>query len=158
MRYSLMRYAYTQLMKISLGEKGAYFKPGFFEFPDDEILLNDINIQNSHIMVGDSIYFIPCLNQDSNQYEGYFPNANFNSIINFKSIINYKENRERGEYLKLDGNFTVINAYLLGGKIIPFQNTKNVLNSKDLRFTPITLIINPDHKLYFLEQIFYDQD
>ena len=158
MRYSLMRYAYTQLMKISLGEKGAYFKPGFFEFPDDEILLNDINIQNSHIMVGDSIYFIPCLNQDSNQYEGYFPNANFNSIINFKSIINYKENRERGEYLKLDGNFTVINAYLLGGKIIPFQNTKNVLNSKDLRFTPITLIINPDQKKFAQGNIIYDND
>ena len=48
MRYSLMRYAYTQLMKISLGEKGAYFQPAFFEFPDDDILLNDMEVQNSH--------------------------------------------------------------------------------------------------------------
>ena len=46
MRYSLMRYAYTQFMKISLGEKGAYFKPAFFEFPDDNMLLNDSNLSN----------------------------------------------------------------------------------------------------------------
>ena len=159
MRYSLMRYAYTQLMKISLGEKGAYFKPAFFEFPEDNNLLNDMDIQNSHIMVGDSIYFIPCLSPDQNDYDGYFPNANFNSITSFKSVINYKgDDNTKGEFLKLNGSMTTINAFLLGGKIIPFQNTKNVLNSKDLRFTPISIIINPDHRKYAQGNIIYDND
>ena len=129
MRYSLMRYAYTQLMKISTGEKGAYFKPAFFEFPEDNTLLNDMNVQNSHIMVGDSIYFIPCLNKDQKKYEGYFPNSNFNSIVNFKSVLSYTENQKEGVFLNLDGNFTAINAYLRGGKIIPFQNTRRKNNS-----------------------------
>ena len=99
-----MRYAYTQLMKISTGEKGAYFKPAFFEFPEDDTLLNDMNVQNSHIMVGDSIYFIPCLNRDQKKYEGYFPNANFNSIVNFKRILSYSENTKEGVFLNLERN------------------------------------------------------
>ena len=158
MRYSLMRYAYTQLMKISLGEKAAYFQPGFFEFPNDDILLNNMEVQNSHIMVGDSIYFIPCTTPEQNNYQGYFPNAHFNSIVNFKSIYNYKENTNQGDFLYLDGNMTAINAFILGGKIIPFQNTKNVLNSKDLRFTPIILIINPNQNKYAQGSVIYDND
>ena len=158
MRYSLMRYSYTQFMKISLGEKAAYFKPAFFEFPEDDILLNDMNVQNSHIMIGDSIYFIPCLSIEQNEYKGYFPNANFNSIVTFKTIFNYKDNTNKGEFLFLDGSMTKISAFLLGGKIIPFQNTKNVLNSRDLRFTKISLIINPDERKYAQGNIIYDND
>ena len=158
MRYSLMRYAYTQLMKISTGEKGAYFKPAFFEFPEDDTLLNNMDVQNSHIMVGDSIYFIPCLNKDQKKYEGYFPNSHFNSIVDFKSVLSYTENKKEGVFLNLDGNFTTINAYLRGGKIIPFQNTQKVYSSRDLRFTPISLIINPDHKKYSEGSVIYDND
>ena len=40
---------------ISLGIKGSYFKPCFFEFPGDTILLNEMNILNTHIMLGDSL-------------------------------------------------------------------------------------------------------
>ena len=159
MRYSLMRYAYTQLMKISLGQKGAYFKPAFFEFRDDDTLLNDMEVQNSHIMVGDSIYFVPCLNKDQNDYKGYFPNANFNSIVDFKSVYNYKkDSNNKGDFIFLNGKMTTINAFLLGGKIIPFQNTENVLNSKDLRNTPITLIINPDQNKYASGNVIFDND
>ena len=159
MRYSLMRYAYTQLMEISLGKKGAYFKPGFFEFPEDDILLTDMEVQNTHIMVGDSIYFIPCLNKEQNDYKGYFPNANFNSIVDFKSIYNYKkEEGNQGSYLSLNGGMTTINAFLLGGKIIPFQNTAKVLNSKDLRYTPISLIINPDQNNFASGHVIFDND
>ena len=159
MRYSLMRYAYTQLMKISLGQKGAYFKPAFFEFLDDETLLNDMEVQNTHIMVGDSIYFIPCLKKEQSDYKGYFPNANFNSIVDFKSIYNYKpDSNNKGEFLFLSGKMTTINAFLLGGRIIPFQNTENVLNSKDLRKTPIKLIINPDQNKFAKGNVIFDND
>ena len=43
LKYSLLRYTYTQMFLISLGIKGSYFKPCFFEFPDDSILLNEMN-------------------------------------------------------------------------------------------------------------------
>ena len=156
---NLMRYAYTQFMLISLGKKGAYFKPGFFEFKEDDILLNNMEVQNTHIMVGDAIYFIPCLNKEQDDYKGYFPNANFNSIINFKNVFNYKkEKNNKGDFIYLNGNMTNINAFLLGGKIIPMQNTEKVLNSKDLRETPINLIINPDQNKYAKGNIIFDND
>ena len=53
---------------------------------------------------------------------------------------------------------TTINAFLLGGKIIPMQNTEKVLNSKDLRETPINLIINPDQNKYAKGNIIFDND
>ena len=159
MRYSLMRYAYSQFMQISLGKKGAYFKPAFFEFPEDDILLKDMEIQNTHIMVGDSIYFIPCLDKAQSNYKGYFPNANFNSIVNLKPIYTYnKDNSNSGAFISLNGDMTTINAFLLGGKIIPFQNTQKVLNSRDLRNTPISLIINPDHNNFASGNVIFDND
>ena len=158
MRYSLMRYAYSQFMLISLGKKGAYFKPAFFEFPEDDTLLNDMEIQNTHIMVGDSIYFIPCLNREQSDYKGYFPNANFNSIIDLKNILTYNKDNNSGSYIILNGGMTTINAFLLGGKIIPFQNTAKVLNSKDLRSTPISLIINPDQNNLANGYVMFDND
>ena len=158
MRYSLMRYAYSQFMLISLGKKGAYFKPAFFEFPEDDTLLNDMEIQNTHIMVGDSIYFIPCLNREQSNYKGYFPNANFNSIIDLKNILTYNKDNNSGSYIILNGGMTTINAFLLGGKIIPFQNTAKVLNSKDLRSTPISLIINPDQNNLANGYVMFDND
>jgi alpha-glucosidase (family GH31 glycosyl hydrolase) len=158
MRYSLMRYAYSQFMLISLGKKGAYFKPAFFEFPEDDTLLNDMEIQNTHIMVGDSIYFIPCLNREQSDYRGYFPNANFNSIVDLKNILTYNKDNNSGSYIILNGGMTTINAFLLGGKIIPFQNTAKVLNSKDLRSTPISLIINPDQNNLANGYVIFDND
>ena len=158
MRYSLMRYAYSQFMLISLGKKGAYFKPAFFEFPEDDTLLNDMEIQNTHIMVGDSIYFIPCLNREQSDYKGYFPNANFNSIVDLKNILTYNKDNNSGSYIILNGGMTTINAFLLGGKIIPFQNTAKVLNSKDLRSTPISLIINPDQNNLANGYVMFDND
>ena len=158
MRYSLMRYAYSQFMLISLGKKGAYFKPAFFEFPEDDTLLNDMEIQNTHIMVGDSIYFIPCLNREQSDYKGYFPNANFNSIVDLKNILTYNKDHNSGSYIILNGGMTTINAFLLGGKIIPFQNTAKVLNSKDLRSTPISLIINPDQNNLANGYVMFDND
>ena len=158
MRYSLMRYAYSQFMLISLGKKGAYFKPAFFEFPEDDTFLNDMEIQNTHIMVGDSIYFIPCLNREQSDYKGYFPNANFNSIVDLKNILTYNKDNNSGSYIILNGGMTTINAFLLGGKIIPFQNTAKVLNSKDLRSTPISLIINPDQNNLANGYVMFDND
>jgi hypothetical protein len=96
---------------------------------------------------------------EQSDYKGYFPNANFNSIINYKSVFNYNiNNNNKGDYLLLNGNMNTINAFLLGGKIIPFQNTKKVLNSKDLRNIPISIIINPDNNKFANGNIIFDND
>ena len=41
-RYSLIRYIYSQLFLISLNEKGSFFKPLMFEFPEERISYEDI--------------------------------------------------------------------------------------------------------------------
>ena len=60
MKYSLIRYFYTQLMMISIGKKGAFFKPLFFEFPnDDNVYTTDI--MDIYAMVGDGLIQIKML-------------------------------------------------------------------------------------------------
>ena len=51
-KYSLIRYYYTNLFMISVTGNGTFYKPLFFEFPDDDSAYTDI-IYN--VMLGDSI-------------------------------------------------------------------------------------------------------
>jgi alpha-glucosidase (family GH31 glycosyl hydrolase) len=51
MRYSLLRYIYTNLFRISLGEKGSIFKPLFFEYYTDE---NTVIDMAESFMLGDA--------------------------------------------------------------------------------------------------------
>jgi hypothetical protein len=67
-------------------------------------------------------------------------------------------NKNKGDYLLLNGNMNTIKAFLLGGKFIPFHNTKKVLNSKDLRNIPISIIINPDNNKFANGNIIFDND
>ena len=41
-RYSLLRYMYSQLFLISLNEKGSFFKPVMFVYPEDQSSYEDI--------------------------------------------------------------------------------------------------------------------
>ena len=51
-RYSLIRYFYSQLFLVSLNEKGAFFKPVMFEYPLDKNSYDDIE---SKIMLGEAL-------------------------------------------------------------------------------------------------------
>ena len=62
LRYSLIRYIYSQLFLISLNEKGSFFKPLMFEFPEDETSYEDIE---SRIMFGEA--FLLCTFYDNNE-------------------------------------------------------------------------------------------
>ena len=157
LRYSLLRYFYSQLFLISIGQKGSFFKPLFFEFPNDIITYNS-QIMNSHIMVGSSFLFIPNLNKGTEDYQGYFPNSNWNSFPNGNLLINYNNSADKGTYKILKGDFTTVNLFLRGGSIIPYQNTSNVLSTEDLRNKPIELIINPNEHYNAEGDLFYDND
>lgn len=158
LKYSLLRYTYSQFFLISLGLKGAYFKPCFFEFPDDSILINEMNILNTHIMLGDSLLFIPNLNDHESDYLGYFPNSHFNKFPDGVSFTNYIKDRNMGQFKELSGGFLDINIFLRGGKIIPYQNNTNITCTKDLRYKKTSIIINPDHKNKANGHIIYDSD
>ena len=157
-KYSLLRYTYTQFFRISLGEKGAYFKPVFFEFPEDKILFDEMNVLNTHIMLGDSVYFIPNLNKLDSNYIGYFPNCNFNKFPEGNSFVDYEEGKNMGQFKELNGGYLDINIFLRGGKIIPYQNTDYVSSTNDLRNIRTTLIINPDQNKKATGFVIYDTD
>ena len=158
LKYSLLRYTYTQFFMISLGIKGAYFKPVFFEFPEDDLLFDEMNILNTYIMLGDSLLFIPNLNKLDSNYAGYFPNCNFNKFPEGNSFVNYEPERKVGHFKELNGGYLDINIFLRGGKIIPYQNSDNVASTNDLRTRRTSLIINPDQNQQAVGNVIYDTD
>ena len=159
LKYSLLRYTYTQIFLISLGMKAAYFKPCFFEFPNDDFLINNNYVLNTHIMLGDSFLFIPNLNERENDYLGYIPNENFNKFPEGTSVKNYNKNSENGNLMFLNGEYLTINLFLRGGKIIPYQNvTENITCSRDLRYSMVNLVINPDSNKKAEGQLLFDSD
>ena len=158
LKYSLLRYTYTQIFMISLGIKGAYFKPVFFEFPEDDILFNEMNVLNSHIMLGDSLLFIPNLSKLDSNYLGYFPNSNFNKFPEGNNFVEYIKDRSMGQFKELNGGYLDINIFLRGGKIIPYQNSDKVSSTNDLRNKRTSLVINPDHNKQAKGNVIFDTD
>ena len=157
-RYSLLRYFYSQLFLISLNEKGSFFKPLMFEFPNDEYSYIDIE---SKIMIGDAIFICAFFESEETDKEFIFPNANFNLYPSGKNIINYSDENDINLRKKiLSGKLSELHIFLRGGYIIPMQNTFNkyILNTHYLRKEKLNLIINPDNEGYSKGVIFFDND
>jgi len=81
LRYSLLRYMYSQLFLISLNEKGSFFKPIIFAFPEEENSYKDIE---SKIMLVDA--FLICAFYEVNERDKEFilPKSGFNKYPNGK--------------------------------------------------------------------------
>ena len=158
-RYSLLRYFYSQMFKISLGESGSFFKPLFFNFPNDNNTYDNID---SNAMIGDAFYLIPNFNIDDNikDIESYFPNANWNYFPLFTSFINFDKNKESGSKINLKGDYDKIHLFMRGGFIIPYQDTfsTSIKNSRDLRNHPTQIIINPDENYNAEGEVIFDDD
>jgi alpha-glucosidase (family GH31 glycosyl hydrolase) len=145
---------YSQFFLISLNEKGSFFKPLMFEFPEDKASYEDIE---SKIMFGES--FLLCTFYGSSEGAKKFnlPNSNFNEYPSGKSIINSgKENN----MLELSGKLDKLYLFLRGGSIVPSQNTfdKFILNSLKLRDEKLNIIINPDELKQGKGVLFFDND
>lgn len=153
-RYSLLRYLYSQLFLISLNEKSSIFKPVMFEFPNDENSYKDIE---SKVMFGEA--FLICTFCNDNEDEKIFelPDSNFNEYLSGKSIMN---DGEENTTIKLSGNLDLLHIFLRGGYIVPYQNTfdKYILNSQKLREEKINLIINVNAIKQSKGIIFFDND
>ena len=81
LRYSLLRYMYSQLFLISLNEKGSLFKQIIFAFPEEENSYKDIE---SKIMLVDA--FLICAFYEVNKRDKEFilPKSGFNKYPNGK--------------------------------------------------------------------------
>ena len=153
-RYSLIRYIYSQLFLISLNEKGSFFKPLMFEFPEEKISYEDIE---SRIMFGEA--FLICAFYDNNEDEKEFdlPKSNFNKYPTGVSIMNYEEGNKK---IKLSGKLDQLHIFLRGGYIVPYQNTfdKYILNTMKLREEKLNLIVNVDNLGKSKGVLFFDND
>ena len=161
LRYSLIRYIYSQFFLISLNEKGSFFKPLMFEFPDDETSYENIE---DKIMIGEALFLCAFYEDNTNSKQFKFPNANFNKFPEGKSVTKYieskPENKERNKAIELSGNLDEIHLFVRGGFIIPYQdvNEKYIINTKKLRNEKINLIINIDSYNQSKGELFYDND
>ena len=163
LRYTLIKYIYSQFFLISLNEKGAYFKPLMFEFPEDDTSYENIE---DKIMVGEGLLLCAFYDDNQNAKKFKFPNANFNSFPDGKSIVshvaddNSNNNLEKNKVIELSGNLDVIHLFVRGGFILPYQDTneKYIINTKQLRNEKINLIINIDDFKQSKGEIFYDND
>lgn len=157
-KYSLIRYMYSQLYMISLGEKGSFFKPAFFEFPNDQELLSHIE---DTVMVGTCFYFVPNFDKSQNDYIAYFPNSNWNYFPSGEELMSFSGSTSNGIKFLLPGKFDVVNLFLRGGSIVPYQNISYpslVKTTHDLRLRPTELIINPDENYFAEGEVFFDND
>ena len=153
LRYSLLRYMYSQLFLISINQKGSFFKPIMFEFPEDANSYKDIE---SKIMFGEA--FLLCAFYRVNEMDKEFvlPNLDFNSYPSGKSIKKEDENNK----IILSGKLDEIHLFLREGFIISKQNTfdKYILNTMKLRKEKMDLIINIDKNKQGKGVLFFDND
>lgn len=156
-RYSFLRYYYTQLFMISLGKSGSFFKPAFFEFTSDSLAYNYID---NGIMLGNSLYYIPNFSEDE-KVKVYFPNADWIDSLNGNIIKTYDPSKTTGTEEEINYQITDVKLYIRGGSIIPFQSTFHpyIKNTHDLRNTPSEIVIQPDSVNHFADgEVIFDDD
>ena len=155
-RYSLLRYYYSSLFKVSLGEKGSFFKPLFFEYYND---LNTTLDMAESFMVGDAFLVYPIYKNEVDDIEVYMPKDDW-SIFPSGEIYKTKGNWTGG-YVTLSGEFNNILIFMRGGQIFPFQNTFNkyIPNSKALSKEKTQLYIIPDSDTHIATgDVIFDND
>ena len=156
MRYSLIRYFYTELFKVSLGEKGSFFKPLFFEYYLDE---KTTEIMDESFIVGDTFLIYPIFRDEEDDIEVYMPSDDWNK---FPSGDIYKSKGDwHGGKINLSGGYGQIHIFMRGGKIFPYQNTfdKFIPNTKALNNEKTELYIIPDSVNHMASgDIIFDND
>ena len=155
-KYSLLRYYYTNLFKVSLGEKGSFFKPLFFEYYQD---INTTYDMAESFMVGDAFLIYPVYKNETTDIEVYMPKDDW-SIFPTGEIYKTKDSWSGGKVI-LSGEFLKIHIFMRGGQIFPYQNTfsKFIPNSKALSKEKTQLYIIPDSAAHMASgDIIFDND
>ena len=141
-RYALLRYFYTQ-MYLSSENGGTFWRPLFFEFPEEAHAYNDIE---RNIMIGPSIKFSPMIDNSSDKSQFFImPAGRWCNIINYEFVTNSGLSN-----VSLPTSGSSLNLHLRPGHIIPLQRDAELLKvntTKDLENMPMGLIINPDQSI-----------
>lgn len=154
LRYSLIRYLYSQIYLMSLNG-GTVFKPVFFEFPKDAESFNHID---ETAMFGNAFMIVPVFSENEDDIMTYFPNANWNEYATGTNIIDYNNNG-KGTEIQLSGKFDKVHLYMRGGSIVPRQETENplILTTTELRNVNTEILINPDHMNNAQGDVIFDE-
>ena len=153
-RYSLLRYMNTRLFKHSLwsdeiDDGGTFFKPLFFEFPEDDGAYDYMSL---NAMLGPSIKL--SLQSDTvlrgRNWNFYSPQGVWCDIFNLtlgnETCHNITSQYGKSNYINMTADTA---AYLREGHILPFQNASHlikngsVLTVSDLQNYPLEVLINP---------------
>lgn len=148
-RYSLFLHIYTGMFSTSLNG-GAYFRPTFFEYPNDIKLLTN---STAHFLLGDSLLVHPCIWQGITGTDSYFP---YDIWYNFYDGTYIQTDYYNNFYL----NMTLpglIPIHIRGGRIVPtLDSSSSVLDLQDLRASNITLIVALNGNLQAFGSIVFD--
>lgn len=156
-RYSLIRYFYTNLFLISLGKSGSFFKPLFFEFPDD---LETYKRIDDSALIGNALYFIPAFTSNTT-VTAYFPNEDWTTFPEGKVFNTFDKESKTGKEVELIYGFYDMHLYIRGGFIVPRQETVYpfVKNTQELRKRPTEIYIHPSSTIHEAKgDIIFDKD
>ena len=158
LRYSILRYIYTQLFLISLNEKGSYFKPVLFSYPDDERSYIDID---KKVMLGDSFILFPVLTASTRNIYMDFPYEHWNAFPKGKAFLSKGINETTAfNKVALSGKFEDINLFLKGGSVVTVYDVfeQYVKNTFGLLHKEIDIMINPNEFDEANGVVVYDND
>jgi alpha-glucosidase/lysosomal alpha-glucosidase len=121
-RYMILKYYYSLFIRSR--KVGLFFKPLFFEFPEDRHTLDSELVTNTQFMIGSDLMVAPAF-QDGLFYEVYFPKGKWYDLRD------NSQKKEGSQSLMSDfGQFAPI--FLREGRSIFIQNIENVMNVYDL--------------------------
>ena len=139
-KYCFIKYYYTALSLMSQGEESAFYKPVFFEFPNDNAAYND---PEYNIMLGSALKLSVLSNElDKNQTSFYFPQGTWCPVLRpYDACI---DSSAGGQSLEMGSKAYEFGLHLRDGHIIPFQDafTLNAMTTHDLNEQPVEMHIH----------------
>jgi len=138
-RYALLRYYYTQ-MYINSIEGGMFWKPLFFEFPEDPKVYSELD---SNIMIGSALKLSAYLDEKDQRNKYYiFPEGVWCDIAGLTTA-NVCTKYYETTNAQLSAAPDALHLHLRMGHILPLQPeaTQDTLSSKDLDQIQTSLLI-----------------
>jgi len=144
-KYSLIRYYYTQLFLLSTSTGGSFYKPVFFEYPNDPLAYQVEPSEN--VMLGSALKLSiktrisANISADTNAY--FFSGENWCDILRPESPCHYGNGTST--MVSLPANLSDYQVHLREGHIIPFQDARKIrpVTSEDLQNHTVDLIVHP---------------
>ena len=115
-KYCLIKYYYTALSLMSQGEVSAFYKPLFFEFPND---VNAYKDPEYNIMLGSALKLSVLSNElDKNQTSFYFPQGTWCPVFRpFDACIDATAG---GQTVEMGSKAYEFGLHIRDGFIMPF--------------------------------------